>query len=279
MSENTTLVIGLGAQKAGTTWLYDYFISHPQFFASPIKEINFFTSYLNHEDYPHVREGFLARYYEHVKSYSSRPLKTYTEKLRNLSDRVLMDFYPNNYLKFFSNRINNEKCFGEISPSYADLSSEAFRYMRSIYPSVKFIFIMRDPVDRFISHIKFDKKLGLGDIDSIKQKAIMTKSIHLRRSQYDLTIKKIENIVPPCDIKYLFYEEMFNVESITNLCDFLQIDYHDAAFSRFSNKNQITDKNILSERERLEIKKLLATTYDFCTEKFSISIPTSWNIY
>ena len=38
------LVIGLGAMKSGTTWLSDYLGSHPQFFHSPIKEMNVFAN-------------------------------------------------------------------------------------------------------------------------------------------------------------------------------------------------------------------------------------------
>jgi hypothetical protein len=37
------LVIGLGAMKTGTTWLSDYLASHPQFFHSPVKEMNSFA--------------------------------------------------------------------------------------------------------------------------------------------------------------------------------------------------------------------------------------------
>lgn len=276
MSVNSTLVIGLGAQKAGTTWLHDYFISHPQFFASPIKETNFFTSYFDNEGYPHIREGFLSRYYQHSKNYSGEASHVYTEKLRNLSDRVLMDFHPENYINFFSNRMNGERCFGEISPSYADLSTDAFRYMKSIYPSVKFIFIMRDPVERFISHIKFDKKLELGEIESIKEDAKKPNSIYLRRSRYDQTIKRIEETVCSSDIKYLFYENMFNVKSIKSICDFLSIDYCNAEFSKFSNKNDMVKSNILSTDERAQIQELLTDTYDFCRTKFMHEIPTTW---
>ena len=38
------LVLGLGAMKCGTTWPSDYLGSHPQFFHSPIKEMNAFAS-------------------------------------------------------------------------------------------------------------------------------------------------------------------------------------------------------------------------------------------
>ena len=36
--------VGLGAQKTGTSWLWEYLQSHPEVGASPIKEMHFFDS-------------------------------------------------------------------------------------------------------------------------------------------------------------------------------------------------------------------------------------------
>jgi len=35
--------LGIGAQKAGTTWLHDALASHPKFFLPPIKEVHYFN--------------------------------------------------------------------------------------------------------------------------------------------------------------------------------------------------------------------------------------------
>jgi hypothetical protein len=35
-------MVGVGAQKAGTTWLFDYLGRHPDVAMSPIKELHYF---------------------------------------------------------------------------------------------------------------------------------------------------------------------------------------------------------------------------------------------
>ena len=37
--------LGIGAQKAGTKWLYDQLIPHPQVYLTPIKEIHYWDVY------------------------------------------------------------------------------------------------------------------------------------------------------------------------------------------------------------------------------------------
>jgi len=37
-----TFFLGIGAQKSGTSWLSNYFKSHPEILMSPIKEMTFF---------------------------------------------------------------------------------------------------------------------------------------------------------------------------------------------------------------------------------------------
>src|SRR5215208_108045 len=39
-----TYFVGIGAQKAGTTWLHDYLSSRPDTFMSPIKELHYFDA-------------------------------------------------------------------------------------------------------------------------------------------------------------------------------------------------------------------------------------------
>jgi hypothetical protein len=52
----------IGAQKAGTTSLYEYLATHPEIFASPVKETKFFLkSNPTHEDTSRYRAMFVGR--------------------------------------------------------------------------------------------------------------------------------------------------------------------------------------------------------------------------
>ena len=42
--EGRTHLVGIGAQKAGTTWLARYLEHHPEAYVSPIKELHYFDA-------------------------------------------------------------------------------------------------------------------------------------------------------------------------------------------------------------------------------------------
>ena len=44
MIDEKTFVCGIGAQKAGTTFLADYFSKHPEFMMSDLKELHYFDA-------------------------------------------------------------------------------------------------------------------------------------------------------------------------------------------------------------------------------------------
>lgn len=56
------------------------------------------------------------------------------------------------YLKFFEAGQGLTK--GEASPSYSILPSQVMEFLKSINPNLKFIFLMRDPMERAWSHAK-----------------------------------------------------------------------------------------------------------------------------
>jgi hypothetical protein len=273
------MFIGLGAMKAGTTWLHEYFRSHPQVFASPIKELNFFTSHLRNAEYPHIHNGFYRRYLEHAALQVTPGHESiYVEKLRNLADRVIMDYKPEAYCDFFRNRMNKEQCSIEISPSYADLSSEDFAFMQSLCAESRYIFIMRDPVERFISHVRFDKKLNPKlNLDQMKIRAMKKHSIHYRRSRYDTTVRNLENHVGPQSIHYMFYESMFCREAIADLCAFMDLEFYEPDLSHLSNINTVDLGALFTPQELEEVAANLSDTYNFCRERFGRSVPPQWS--
>ena len=44
--DGRTMILGVGAQKAGTSWLFDYLAGDPAIFAPPLKEMHFFNAWL-----------------------------------------------------------------------------------------------------------------------------------------------------------------------------------------------------------------------------------------
>ena len=114
----------IGAQKSGTTSLFDYLSQHPNLIPSYNKEVHFFDGGLN----PHV-DNFnkgLAWYLTHF------PLKL--------------------------ELTNNKKAF-EASPLYLFNPLVPKRISESI-PNVKLIAVLRNPTERAISHYFHEKRKG-----------------------------------------------------------------------------------------------------------------------
>jgi hypothetical protein len=104
--------VGIGAMKAGTTWIYRQLREHPDIWFGPRKEIHYFDNW----------------------SWHPRPLFRYTRLFRQAPKEV--------------------KC-GEITPAYSILPADMVHYISLLMPETKFIFILRDPVERAWSMTKF----------------------------------------------------------------------------------------------------------------------------
>ena len=124
----------LGAQKAGTTSIYDYLAQHPDIFMSPVKEPHFFT-YLNVEAPRSSPE-------EHSRFY--RPL----QPIAQLED----------YERLFEGA-GGRTIRGEASPSYI-YGPAAPQNIRDIVPDAKLIVILRNPVDRAFSNYQMNRRSG-----------------------------------------------------------------------------------------------------------------------
>jgi Sulfotransferase family len=106
----------IGAPKAGTTSLHYYLDQHPQIHMSPTKEPHFF---IEREDVP----GYVARHVTDLADY---------ERLFESSAAVR----------------------GEASPSYAEYPRYrgAPERISALIPDAKLIYMVRDPIDRTLSH-------------------------------------------------------------------------------------------------------------------------------
>lgn len=114
----------IGAQRCGTTSLYDYLSHHPQIIPSPVKELFYFDDY----------------YTRPINWYKSFfPTEKQKEKLeRDLVARVIT---------------------GEASPSYF-FHPYAAKRIKETLPDVKLILVLRDPIERAYSHYNHIKRLN-----------------------------------------------------------------------------------------------------------------------
>lgn len=111
----------IGAARSGTTSLFQYLDPHPEIYMSQVKELNFFSN-----------ERFWHRGYHWYESYFSR-----------VPEGV--------------------KAAGEASTSYtkAPFTPDVVQRIHDYNPDMKLVYIVRDPVARYISHYMKRIQTGL----------------------------------------------------------------------------------------------------------------------
>ncbi len=267
------LVIGLGAMKSGTTWLSDYLASHPQFFHSPIKEMNVFANlYPTNPSYPGYlyKPGDAYRLWRMEKivlAYGVRPPRLDEadyererfDRLRALAQLGRIETIDD-YLAFFEERIGAEMHFGEISPSYAHLPAEAYVSMARLTNDVRFLFLMRDPTDRAASHLRHvrrrvDKDL---DLDQLLERVDHENPIYMR-SDYRYTLQTLRSLGLAERSRFLIYEDLFAQDCVDELCDWLGIDRHDAVLDKRLNPGV---GDALNDRQMGLLRDRLSPIYD-----------------
>jgi hypothetical protein len=275
-----TFLLGVGAQKAGTTWLYEYLKAHPECNMGFTKEYETFT-YIDLGDLGH---------YQLQKPQVLWAMNRATKlNKRDLNLFKLMTFYcdENEYFDYFSRLLENENTLltGDITPSYAGLQTTTYKRIkdrledRKIKPKV--ILIMRDPVERNISATKlYVSKKSPSIMQDLKDehynKMLLVNNqnvINKMTTGYDATSYKLEAVFPKEDILYLFYEDLFDLEKMSGevkkICDFLGISYKEP------NPAPVNESNITFEtypETRKMIYDFYKHVYDFAEDKFG-SIP------
>jgi hypothetical protein len=157
--------LGIGAQRAGTTWLARNLSRHPDVWTPPLKELHYFDQRLNEPSIGAPIARLLGREYsEHTghwySSYWRRELKRRLRVHRNNFDLhdALWDF------RFFARSPSARwyaslfepargRVAGEITPEYSILDEEGVAHIHSLMPDARILFLMRNPIERDYSGV------------------------------------------------------------------------------------------------------------------------------
>jgi hypothetical protein len=168
--------IGIGAQKAGTTWLHHNLQAHPGIFV-PKKEVHYFNRKVNDRSNAvsrllgkrpvdeQWRQQTGHRLVLHAKTLSLRSLLW---DLRYYLRRYDDDWYASLF------RPSGGRVTGEITPAYSALGEKKVAHVHRLAPEAKIIFMMRNPIERVWSHtvMSFDKA-EKGSVGSVPEKKLL----------------------------------------------------------------------------------------------------------
>jgi len=154
MSENKIftrpLVLGVGAQKSGTTWLSTRLEQLTNICVPPLKELHYFDRY---SEIPSIRPEYRNHHYKKLTNIikDHNKLTPGNRKfLIQLVDRCTLQT-DDDYILFLRRVAGSAPAIADITPEYASLPTEGFERIRQIAPNAIPVFMMRNPVDRIWS--------------------------------------------------------------------------------------------------------------------------------
>jgi hypothetical protein len=203
-----------------------------------------------------------------------RPNPKKLEKLVAVVDRLQMTADKRyHYLQFFLDRVTDERIFCDITPAYALLDADGFAAIDTMHPDIRYVFLLRDPIDRFWSALRMGVRKMEG-FDPVKRfEEMLDHPEHFGRSDYGRTIDELEKVVPADRVLYVFYEDLFRQESVDGIADFLGIDRMPAKFDMVVNPSAKID--LPADSHRVAMAKF-RHVYDYAFDRFGDAVPSRW---
>lgn len=149
----------VGAQKAGTQWLYDQLSWHPAFWMPPVKELHYldqgsFERHRRSAKNLRRRAGVGLKLVNAVREKRSfRPLTRRDLEFLDRYAALLADerIDLDGYADLFAPK--GADIAGDITPGYSRLDEAAVAGFAARFPETRVIYIARDPVERLWSHL------------------------------------------------------------------------------------------------------------------------------
>ena len=259
-------LLGVGAQKAGTTWLHEYLASLPEVDLGFMKEYHVF-------DQNHVLDttpGRKKRFENYLDSFFGSDSLSIRHKFRR---------NHKHYFSYFRKLVDSpDQVFitGDITPSYAALPVIVLRYIKSSLEKngfrVRVVFLMRDPVARCISANRMysSPRLLNSPGDAALEAELLAKKYQQTRFQirtrYDQTITNLEQVFTPDELYLGFYEELFSDQAIAEICSFLELPFRPGKYEQVVHGSLV--KSELPETIKSEVRSYYSQVYDFVLNRF-----------
>ena len=266
-----TFLLGLGAQKCGTTWLYRTLNAR--------KDVNMgFTKEYHILDAIHVPECemFRRRYetatrkaiQEGFDTYQFNPGRRDIQRLSFVAD-------VQTYYAYFTDLLSRShvQCSGDVTPTYCALSEPVLASVKSEFArrgiAVRPVFLMREPVQRLRSLVKMRfRKLEVVPSKAQELEAMrdMGGSAYDRiRSDYATTLQNLDAVFG-AEAFVGFYETLFQQETIDRITDLLGLPGMTPDFQQAFNVSR--SDNTMTAEDLAPFRNLYTRQYEALDARF-----------
>jgi len=283
---DSTFFLGIGAEKAGTSWLRRRLMEHPEVWTPPHKEIHYF-------DQVHL-EGVGTRFRQiKYQALQKRVAATTWEDLARPGRLFRMRWFAAQglvcevddawYRGLFAEAMTRYRVVGEITPSYAAIGEKGFRHMATLLPDARIIFLMRHPVDRLWSAVRYSARRGEGTgvLDSPEAMVrYASRPTNMAKSEYHVTMAQLAEVYSPQQVLYAFYEDIFASEEaqlgfLRRVCEFLGVAHDAGAFVDLAEIVNASPPHHMPAQFGHAMTAKLASVFDE-VERLMGRVPTSW---
>ncbi len=198
--------LGIGTARSASTWLHSRLSQHPDVYLPELKELHFFNEKRNH-------------------SACDVSGATWTRPLYfDLDNPAHWRWYS---LQFAPGA---DKLKGEITPDYSTLSQARVGEVKKYLPDVKIILLIRNPIDRAWSGLRYSWKRHLdgvlepGAVDKLMRAALHPE--RLLRGDYTMTLTNWEAHFSASQLLYTFYDDVAAQPGteLVRVAEFLAVD-------------------------------------------------------
>jgi hypothetical protein len=272
--------LGIGAQKAGTTWLHENLGKQAGIWLPPVKELHF----LDHEPasmrarlFGRTSHRRLARQYFFD---TARSVVSGQASWSNLRSAYLLAYGRQSYewYEALFPQMPGWIC-GEICPGYARMSVDRIRAIYQRGPRTKIIYLLRDPIDRAWSALAmhFRKDGVVVDVPKVEIERRFASARSRAHNEYTRNITAWTDVFPEKQIFFGFFEEIAEDPHrfLGRILDFLGVGGPIAATDPYSRVNAGR-----GEVMPLPVKRVLAAALlpeaEFLNARFSNDYTRRW---
>lgn len=277
---------GVGAVKAGTSWLYSYLEGHPECAMPPFKELRYF--YILESGYfdgqIKLTRNLVQEIKHSIETGKTKDVPAAQQRLnktrRWLKVLQLRAEAPEAYAEYMMAEARGAKLTADITPEYCMMPVSRLKQMAGLVAQTRFVYILRDPIDRLWSNVRMNARrksdnpelmrgYALSEVDEIlngKPNAATD------RSDYAQGLQSLEQAIPSENRKVLFYETLFRDDTIRDLCGFLGLSNHPAPLKKRVHAGLPVKLDIA---RRNALQKMLAPQYQAVQARFQ-TLPAQW---
>jgi hypothetical protein len=259
----------IGAQKAGTSWLFARMAEHPKIWMPPVKELHYF----DHLFCPENRKWT----HWHLKINSARSLRWHVRGnneidwsfVAYLTDLVRKEVFTAKwYERCFDRPGAKVKIPGDITPEYSTIPLEGVQFVHDNLPNVKIIYIIRDPVERALSQIRMNVErskvepseqvlLDMCDVPDISN-----------RGDYKSYVSNWESVFPAERLLIIPYGHIKKqpAQVMRSIEDLLGIEHH--ANYKLHNREHSTQQIDIPDSVKEKLKTKFHAQYEFLRQRF-----------